>query len=266
MEANKILSASILDLLFENRNKEYGAYELRKTYQKRITKAVLITAGIVLLIVSSLLARSSKSENRNRIMTTAVELSNIKDEKEPELPKPIKQEVREQVRTEQFTRIEIKPDKDVRQEPPTQDDLKIADIGGEKHDGINPDDVVHPDEMESKAVIEKRKDIEPEILMFVEIDAKFSGNWQRFLERNLNPEVPVSNGAPAGNYTIEIQFVVDKEGNVSDIKPLTNLGYGMEQEAVRVLKRATKWDPAIQNGRKVKAYRRQRITFQVLGE
>ena len=63
-----------------------------------------------------------------------------------------------------------------------------------------------------------------------------------------------------------IQFVVDVEGNVSDIKPLTNHGYGLEQEAVRVLKKAAKWEPAIQNGVKVKAYRKQVITFQVLGE
>ena len=60
--------------------------------------------------------------------------------------------------------------------------------------------------------------------------------------------------------------MVDTNGTVSDIKPLTNLGYGMEQEAVRVLKKATKWEPAIQNGRKVKAYRRQKITFQVMSD
>ena len=65
---------------------------------------------------------------------------------------------------------------------------------------------------------------------------------------------------------IKCRFVVDKEGNVSDIKPLTDIGYGMEQEAVRVLKKATKWEAAIQNGYPVKAYRKQAITFQVTEE
>lgn len=266
MQTNQILTANILDLIFENRNKEYGAYELRKTYEKRIKKAMLITASIVVLFFGSLLARSPKTENRNIVVTKTIDLSNIK-EKEPELPKPIKQVVQEPVRTEQFTRIEIKPDNEVKQFPPTQEDIETANIDVIKHEGIDANGISRPSEIDNRGIIEEKNNTESnEPLSFVEIEAKFTGNWQRFLERNLNPEVPVSNNAPAGNYTIEIQFVVDTEGNVSDIRPLTNLGYGMEQEAVRVLKKATKWEPAIQNGRKVKAYRRQRITFQVLGE
>jgi protein TonB len=59
MEANKILSSDILDLVFEHRNKSYGAYELRKTYNKRITAALLITAGVALLIfLASFIANS----------------------------------------------------------------------------------------------------------------------------------------------------------------------------------------------------------------
>ena len=63
------------------------------------------------------------------------------------------------------------------------------------------------------------------------------GNWGRFLERNLNAEVPVDNGAPEGSYTVIIQFVVDTDGSISDIKALTNHGYGLEQEAIRVIKK-----------------------------
>ena len=57
MEVNKILSADILDLVFEGRNKDYGAYELRKSYNKRITKALVITAAVALLaLLGSFLA------------------------------------------------------------------------------------------------------------------------------------------------------------------------------------------------------------------
>ncbi len=59
--------------------------------------------------------------------------------------------------------------------------------------------------------------------------------------------------------------MVDTEGNVSDIKPLTNHGYGLEEEAIRVLKKAAKWEPAIQNGINVKAYRKQVIILGVGG-
>ena len=76
----------------------------------------------------------------------------------------------------------------------------------------------------------------------------------------------MNNDAPAGSYTVIIQFVVDMDGSISDIKALTNHGYGLEQEAIRVIKKATKWEPAFQNGRHVKAYRKQPITFRVEAE
>src|SRR5262245_41541318 len=54
--------------------------------------------------------------------------------------------------------------------------------------------------------------------------------WKQFLVKNLNPNVPVDNGAPVGIYTVYALFIVNKEGIVSDIKALTNVGYGMENE------------------------------------
>jgi len=103
----------------------------------------------------------------------------------------------------------------------------------------------------------------------VEIEAQFSGGdkaWLNFLVKNLDGDIAVKNGAPAGNYTVIIQFVVNKEGEVTDIRALTNHGYGMEQEVIRLLKKSPKWSPAIQDGRKVKAYRKQPVTFQVVEE
>ncbi len=100
----------------------------------------------------------------------------------------------------------------------------------------------------------------------VEIEASFSGGidaWRRFLEYNINAAVPVEKKAPPGTYTVIVQFIVDKEGKVSDIKPLTKHGYGMEEEVVRILKKAPRWIPAVQDGRKVKAYRKQPVTFMV---
>ena len=59
MEATKILNADLLDILFDNKNKDYGAYNLRRTYNKRITTALLITAGITaLLFIATFVANS----------------------------------------------------------------------------------------------------------------------------------------------------------------------------------------------------------------
>lgn len=103
----------------------------------------------------------------------------------------------------------------------------------------------------------------------VDIEATYPGGekaWRQFLEQNLNAAVPLKKKAPAGTYTVVIQFIVDKEGDVSDIVPLTTHGYGMEAEVVRLLKIAPKWKPAMQNGRPVKAYRKQPVTFLVVDE
>jgi hypothetical protein len=99
----------------------------------------------------------------------------------------------------------------------------------------------------------------------VEVEASYPGGeqaWRKFLEKNLNPAVPVDNGAPCGRFTVYVQFVVNKEGKVSAIKPLTKEGYGMEQEVVRIMNKSGLWTPAIQNGRPVNAYRKQPVTFQ----
>ncbi len=110
----------------------------------------------------------------------------------------------------------------------------------------------------------KNEDTSTQIFEKVELEASFAGGepgWRNFLEKNLNPAVPVDNGAPCGKYLIVVQFVVDKEGRVSRIKPLTREGYGMEQEVVRIMNKSGLWNAAVQNGRKVNAYRKQPVTF-----
>jgi hypothetical protein len=103
----------------------------------------------------------------------------------------------------------------------------------------------------------------------VDVEATFSGGeraWRKYLEQNLDPNVPVENEAPIGIYTVVVQFIVDKTGAISDIKALTNFGYGMEQEVIRIMKQSPMWSPASQNNRTVKAYRKQPVTFVIDAE
>jgi GldM C-terminal domain/Gram-negative bacterial TonB protein C-terminal len=100
----------------------------------------------------------------------------------------------------------------------------------------------------------------------VDIEANFPGGeqtWRKYLENNLNPSVPADNGAPCGLYTVYVQFIVNKQGGISDIKPLTKMGYGMEQEVVRIISKSGLWAPAMQNGKPVNAYRKQPVTFMI---
>jgi len=270
MEANKILGADILDLIFEDRNKDYGAYNLRKTYNRRISKALIITASIALLaLLSSLLAKAFESKN-NKPIITDVTLANIKPEdKKIEIPPPIPKTIPPpQVEMAKFTPPRIVKDEEVKEVIKENKELDSTKISVTNQEGIKESDIATPTQIdEGKQVIEEKKDDdENKIFEKVEVEAQFPGGdmaWRKFLEKNLRGDVAGENGAPAGNYTVWVQFVVDKEGNVSDVKALTTHGYGLEDEAVRVIKKGPQWKPAIQNGRNVKAYRKQPITFQV---
>ncbi|MDF2385277.1 energy transducer TonB [Nostoc ellipsosporum NOK] len=281
MDTNKILTADVLDILFEGRNKSYGAYDLRKTYSSRLKKALLITGLVVAGIVASAAVLNNRKtvlpEELNKDQVTIREFEVEPEEKKPE---PVHEEKKVEEPQEQLvkplplktiasTPPVIVDDDQVKSPPPAQDDLK----------GLKIDLKSNPDGVEDKGIAnlkqsldkgtgiltdDKKKDDAP--FEKVEVEASFIGGpkaWENFLRRNLDAEVPPNNGAPEGKYTVLIQFVVDENGAVSDLKPLTQHGFGMEQEAMRVLKKATKWTPAQQNGRFVKAYRRQPITFEV---
>ena len=270
MEPNKILSASLIDVIFDGRNKEYGAYELRKTYSQRTKVALSATIAVVAIILCGVtLANSGKKNERRNNAPPGIILTEFKEVEPPEeLPEPEIKPEEPQVRSEIFTDPEIMEDDEADQPPPSQDDLEFAKIDLMKQDGVVDDGRVKPDVVDDgKGIIPDKKEEESdEPFTTVEVDAKFNGNWRAFLERNLNANVPLENNAPPGRYSVVMQFVVDIEGNVSDIKPLTNHGYGVEEEAMRVLKKASKWEPAIQNGIKVKAYRKQVIVFEVTEE
>lgn len=277
MEANKILNTDYLDLLFEGRNKAYGAYDLRKTYKKRLWMALAATAIALLAIGALAVLQNTIAKNRaEKVKISEVTISDIKQEEAkkneppPTLPPPPpKQAPPPKIEMKAFTPPKVVKDEEVKQPPPAVEELKDTKIGTINQEGAKDIGIVTPPAAvdAGKGIVEvKKPEPEPEIFTKVEIDAQYPGGqsaWRTFLERNLRADVATENGASPGTYTVIVQFVVDKEGVVSDIKPLTSVGFGMEQEAVRVLKKSGKWKPAIQNGREVKAYRKQPITFQI---
>jgi len=87
--------------------------------------------------------------------------------------------------------------------------------------------------------------------------------WQRYLERNLNRDLPVEHGARAGKYTVIVDFLIDDKGKIIKIYPENNPGYGTKEEAVRVIEKSTDWLPAIEENKPVLYKHRQSITFVV---
>jgi len=96
--------------------------------------------------------------------------------------------------------------------------------------------------------------------------AEFPGGqngWISYLERTLDRDLPVRRGAPVGTYSVIVSFLVDEQGNITNVKAENNPGYGTMEEAVRVLKNGPKWVPATQNGVNVIYRQRQAIVFGV---
>ena len=272
MEANKILNSDVLDILFEDRNKAYGAYELRRSYNKRILTALGVTTALGLIIFLSSFLASNFADDTAELKIDDVELINVKEEIPPPIeppPPPPPMEPPPKVEMTKFTPPEIVKDEEVKKEdvPPDVEKLEDTKIDVVNQEGIKSSDIAVPVVDEGKAVVVVKDETNyDQTFTKVEVEADFPGGmgaWRKYLERNLSADVASSGGAPAGSYTVVVQFIVDKEGNVSDVKAQSSHGYGLEEEAVRVVKKSGKWKPAIQNGREVKAYRKQPITFVV---
>jgi len=137
MEANKILQSDTLDILFENRNKEYGAYELRRQYHSRLSVALLITGGLGLLFFMSSFLYKPKDVKPKQVATITELTDIVFPEKpiEPEQPKPL--EVKP-VLTEPHITPMIVPDEQADKILPTMDQLDSAVIGTKHIDGDAP--------------------------------------------------------------------------------------------------------------------------------
>jgi protein TonB len=270
METTKILSANFLDILFDGRNKAYGAYELRITYNGRLLRSLVFTGLLVTAIACVLLF---KTKGNDKVLMPKISedlvIENIEapEKVEPPAVQPPKQQEPKKIETAKFVVPKIVPDEKVITPPPSQNDLIDVKIGTEQVKGDKMGDiVVPPDGLDNRKgiIMVKTTENNDEPFIRVEKEAAYPGDWIRFLTTHLRGEIPVDNGAAPGNYQVIVQFVVDVAGNVSDIQVVKNPGFGMDAEAVRVIKKSGKWKPAIQNGRVVKAYRKQPITFQVL--
>ena len=273
MDINKILSADVLDIIFDGKNKQYGAYDLRKSYNRRLTKALLITAAIALLIfLGSVFAKFVGKNSAETIDVVDTQMAELKKEPPPPVvppPPPPKPPPPPEINQVKFTPPKIVKDEEVKPEEEIKEIKEDQAISTKTVESDNKEQVVQaPVEDKGTGVVEVPKvdDDEGKIFTKVEVEAGFPGGdraWRSYLEKNLNTEVPGENGAPEGNLTVIVKFVVSKDGSLSDISCESDPGYGICQEAIRVIKRTKNWTPAIQNGRNVNAYRRQPITFSV---
>jgi protein TonB len=276
MDVNKIMSADILDIIFDGRNKDYGAYQLRKTYSKRLTTALVGTAVLLALIfIFSVLANTlGNDKDKKDMVVQDVQLEEIKEEKknEPPPPPPPPKPEPPKVEIAKFTPPKIVKDEEVKEDekPPEVEKLEDTKIGTVNQEGIKDEGITAPPVSDAgKGVVEApKKDEEDWDKTFtkVEIESEYPGGasaWQRYLNKNLRyPQDAIDNEIQG---TVVVQFIVDKAGAVSDVEAISGPNE-LRAEAVRVIKKSGTWTPAVQNGRQVKSYKKQPITFRLESE
>ena len=298
MDTNKILHANLLDLVFDGRNKAYGAYQLRKTYNRRVITSLSIVMGSLICFIviniahgKSSIAKTSETKNpytlSSIVKTKPIDIKKDKPKEKPHDKTPFKQVSKNPVKLEIKRNVEPKivPDElfDPTKNVKKIDELANAKIGRIDQDGLKNitgpaikvdgpggSDIGSPDPSDhagGTGIGEKKGG---DISLNVQKEALYPTGregWQNYLRRSLRSNVPAENDAPTDrNYTVVVSFVVDIDGTVSNVVAENDPGYGTAAEAVRAIRNSGKWIPAMQDGKKVKYRQRQQITFQVTSE
>jgi protein TonB len=248
-----------LEIVFEGRNKVYGAYELRKTNSKTTVRAlilgsVLFGLAIAMPLIINMIPDSQEDTSLDTKITT-VKLPPKEKPKEnipPPPPPPPKVDV------QKFVKPVVAKAEEVVEEPPKIVDIKDKKLGAETIKG-DPDaeltvepvgngsaDVVEDNNIYNTAGIEVKPDFPGGMAKFY----KFVGN---------NYHTPEEEGLSGKVY---VTFVVEKDGSLTDIKVVRDIGFGTGKEAIRVLKSCPKWNPGEQNGKKVRVLYSLPITIQ----
>ncbi|MDE7414286.1 MAG: TonB family protein [Muribaculaceae bacterium] len=283
------------DLIFEGKNKEFGAYDLRKKSDRRHNLAALYTLiGLVILIIG-IFAWSKYSDyraeqnalalkaERERMMQAALaeqqkaeeEMQEEPEEQKYEEPEPeVKQVPEDVLNTIQMTQIDI-VDKVVN-EVKNVDEIKESEafVGAVTQAGSDDADhakafqeaVVTAPVEEPKPVVEEKKPAPEENKIFeaVEQQAEFPGGMgalMKWLGNNIHyPEAAAQNDIQG---RVIVKFVVERDGSIGNVTVVKGVDKDLDKEAIRVVKKMPKWQPGKNNGVAVRSYFNLPVTFKL---
>jgi protein TonB len=273
MDNAQIAKASLNDIVFEGRNKAYGAYVLRRLYQRHVTRALIIATAIFsLLFIFPLIAqylkdKMPKEPKKNLQENVLMDAPPLDDTKPPPPPPPPEAPPPPppKLSTIKFTPPVVKKDEEVKKEEvPDQEELKDKTVATVTVKG-NTD---APDLSELSGTGDKvvEEVVEQKVYTYVE----------------QMPQLPSGGGNPAIVGAIQkavkypalalrnqvegrifISFTVNPQGEVSDVKVVKGLGSGLDEETIRAVKTLPKFIPGKQNGRAVSVSFTVPITFKI---
>lgn len=271
-EDNLKYSPTLDEIVFENRNKEYGAFDLRTAYPKILTKSFLLgTALFVFLAVSPLIYLKIQQMNAEETVEVDANLVEIldqpiidqpKEEEPPPPPPPPKEEEKQEViqnvvpEPKKAPKIETPP-------PPITKQLETT-TGLQNQEGVAKPSYTPPPPPPStgKGVVAEVKVNTNEVYDSVDQSAEYPGGLNG-VRKYIADNVDSSGMEGEGQLTVKLRFIVERDGTVSDVKATSKSGNSdFDSEAIRVVKKLKKWAPAKKNGENVRSYYSIPITMQ----
>jgi len=266
MKSELILQSDVLDILFENKNKAYGAYELRRHYNRRLKQSLLVT--FLLVLVFAFLQSWKVPHRKGGFMIEnfdSLKLVEMKLKQDEPVEKP-KEKIKQpkQLAEKKYQNIIVVEDNKVKDSLPTITELAKTVIGDQNINGedVSPDEIVKPASKGNNLnVATTELTEEKEIFYHAEFMPEFPGGMEaflKFMQRNLKQPDDMED---AQKLVVIAEFVVDREGNISDLKIVQHARADLDAEVIRVIKKMPIWKPGMQNGRKVPVFCKLPVTF-----
>lgn len=272
MSKLNIFNTAWIDMVFEGRNKQYGAYQLRLENPKTTVKAFFIGAALFSFLVAmpiiynamgDLVAKQDKEEVK------VVEVIDIPAPPVENLPPPPPPVEVKQAPKSLMDEVKLKPLEAVKKEevpddPPKQEQFKDANPGGETKKGDDQGDVnIGTPSGDLNKGDEPADDNKEYTTAGLQVQPDFPGGIDAFrgyvLKNFRLPEIDQDMTA-----RIYVSFVVEKDGTLTDVKAVKDPGYGLGREAERVVKsNKVKWSPGIQNGKPVRTRFNLPVTINI---
>ena len=263
-EKGNVTYRDVLDIIFSNRNKAYGAYQLRRAYTKYLSRALAISLLLIVFVavLPAIMSAVRGMVPKEKPIDVIAELGpppDIDPNNPPPPPPPPPPTPPPPTRsTVKFVPPVVKKDEEVvEEEQKAIEELveKEEDIGTEDKKGNDeapPTIDENPSELE---IIEEPKVVEEKTFEMFDIQKPPSfpggeGELFKFLQKNIEYPALAQENNISG--VVPLTFVVNKDGSVSDVQILRDIGGGCGKEAVRVVKSMPKWTPGEANGHAVK--------------
>lgn len=263
MKKQESTTSQMDDIVFEHRNKTYGAFILRKTYNKQLIKGLLLSTAILITgLAYPVVASYNANEGGKTIwVETGTEIfTNDDPEDVVKPPVPLPPPVPEIKNRFVFKAPEI-----VEGPVESTDGLPDQDYLNKYMENIPVDVAREPTEVKKPDVIDEPTAKQETFITAEEMPIYPGGDVarQKFLAENI--QYPQSAADIGLQGTVYVQFVVDSKGNITDVKVLRGIGGGCDEEAVRVLKMMPQWFPGKQNGKTVRVLYNMAIGFKLQG-